>query len=121
MTNAAKDVLPQKEKRNVKQVWKDDPVLNDLLERKALCNRKSIEHKQLSKQDKSRIRKIRNDKVSREANELNTYASKREIEALYKSFKDDGSTFKQLPSKEGCDPTKLKEYFENHFQINANS
>ena len=75
MTNAAKDVLPQKEKRNVKQVWKDDPVLNDLLERKALCNRKSIEHKQLSKQVKSRIRKIRNDKVSAEANELNTYDS----------------------------------------------
>ena len=121
LKNAAKDVLPQKVKRNVKQVWKDDSVLNDLLERKALCNRKSIEHKQLCKQVKSRIRKIRNDKVSAEANELNTYASKREIETLYKAFKDDGSTFKQLPSKKGCDPAKLKEYFENHFQTNANS
>jgi hypothetical protein len=98
LKNAAKDVLPQKVKRNVKQVWKDDSVLNDLLEHKALCNRKSIEHKQLSKQVKSRIRKIRNDKVSAETNELNTYASKREIETLYKAFKYDGSTFKQLPS-----------------------
>ena len=98
LKNAAKDVLPQKVKRNVKQVWKDDSVLNDLLERKALCNRKSIEHKQLCKKVKSRIRKIRNDKVSAEANELNTYASKREIETLYKAFKYDGSNFKQLPS-----------------------
>ena len=121
LKNAAKDVLPQKVKRNVKQVWKDDSVLNDLLERKALCNRKSIEHKQLCKKVKSRIRKIRNDKVSAEANELNTYASKREIETLYKAFKDDGSTFKQLPSKKGCDPAKLKEYFENHFQTKTNS
>ena len=60
LKNAAKDVLPQKVKRNVKQVWKDDSVLNDLLERKALCNRRSIDHKQLCKKVKSRIRSTTN-------------------------------------------------------------
>ena len=48
--------------------------------------------------------------------ELNSFATKRDIEALYKSFKHDGSTFKQIRPKDGCDPQKLREYFENHFQ-----
>ena len=51
-----------------------------------------------------------------EAEEINTFATKREIESLYKSFKDDGSTFKQGRSNGGCDPQKVKECFEKHFQ-----
>ena len=34
---------------------------------------------------------------------------------LYKSFKDDESTFKSVKQKDGCDGQKLREYFSVHF------
>ena len=50
------------------------------------------------------------------AEETNTFATKRDIEQMYKSFKDDGSTFKQVRCKDGCDSQVMKKYFENHFK-----
>lgn len=40
----------------------------------------------------------------------------RDIETLYKSFKDDGSTFKRTRQNDGCDSQKLREYFENNLR-----
>ena len=115
LKQAASEVLPVQQVKEVNQIWRDDAKLNSLLSEKSLAEPKSIEHKKLCRSIKSRIRKLRNDKVRAEADELNTFATKREIESLYKAFKNDGSTFKQVKSKEGCEPHKLKKYFEEHF------
>ena len=115
LKQAASEVLPVQQVTEVKQIWRDDAKLNDLLSEKSRAEPKSIEHKKLCRLVKSRIRKLRNEKVKAEANELNSFATKREIELLYKTFKNDGSTFKQVKSKEGCEPYKLKKYFEEHF------
>ena len=50
-----------------------------------------------------------------EAEELNSYATKREIEALYKTFKSDSSAFRNVKKTNDCDPQKMKEYFAKHF------
>ena len=64
---------------------------------------------------KSRIHKLKNEKLRLEADELNSFATKKEIEALYKSFKSEGSTFREMKRKNNCDPQKMKEYFAKHF------
>ena len=61
---AASDVLPNKTKICVRQVWKDDQELNKLLEERALTEKASNAHKKLTKSIKSRIRKLRNDKCA---------------------------------------------------------
>ena len=43
------------------------------------------------------------------------HAQKREIEALFRSFKNDNSTFKSVREKVQCDPKKLTAYFVKHF------
>ena len=90
--------------------------MNELLAQRAKEENTSHKYKTITKSIKSRIRKLKNEKIRREADELNSFATKRAIEALYKSFKDDGSTFKQIRTKDVCDPQKLRDYFENHFQ-----
>ena len=116
LSEAAAVVLPKKDAPKVNQIWKNDAELNDLLQRRSIANTSSPEYKKLSKSIKSRVRKLKNEKMRKEAQDINTFATKREIESLYKSFKDDGSTFKQIRNKDGCDPQKLKQYFEKHFQ-----
>ena len=97
------------------QVWKEDQELNKLLEERGLTEKASNAHKKLTKSIKSRIRKLRNDKMRAEAEEINKFATKREIERLFKSFKNDGSTFRNIKAEKGCNPQKLTEYFAKHF------
>ena len=115
LTNAASEVLPNNTRKNIRQLWKDDQSLNRLLEERAITVKDSADYNRMTKFIKSRIRKLKNEKMRIEAEELNSFATKREIEALYKSFKEDGSTFKDIKKKDGCDPQKLKEYFAKHF------
>ena len=52
-----------------------------------------------------------------EAEELNKFANKRQIENLFPKFKEDNHAFKNSnTSKEKCDPAKLKKYFQYHFK-----
>ena len=87
LKTAASEVLPNKTKTCIRQVWKDDQDLNSLLEERALTEKASIAYKKLTKSIKSRIMKLRNDKMRSEAEEINNFATKREIERLFKSFK----------------------------------
>ena len=43
------------------------------------------------------------------------WAQKREIEDLFRSFKNDKSSFKAVRDKVQCDPGHLKAYFMKHF------
>ena len=46
---------------------------------------------------------------------------KRDLERLYRCYKNENSTFKSAPSKDTCDPVKLKEHFQSHFTSNVNT
>ena len=115
LTTAASEVLPNKSKKKTNQIWKDDGDLNKLLDERAKTDNGTNDYKKLTKLIKSRIRKLRNEKMRNEASELNEFATKREIEALYKTFKSDNSAFRDIKRSNDCDPQKMKEYFAKHF------
>ena len=64
---------------------------------------------------KKRVKYLRNKKLHLEAQEINDYASRRQVEKLYRSFKSENSCFKEIKSTRRCDPSKLKQYFQKHF------
>ena len=53
--------------------------------------------------------------MKEEANEINVFATNKEIEQLYKKFKTDNSTFKTIKPSSKCEPSALKEHFSKHF------
>ena len=116
LNEAASAILPYQNAKKVNQIWKNDEEFNDLLVQKSNAMNPSPEYSKICRSINSRVRKLRNEKLRKEAEEINTFATKRDIEQMYKSFKDDGSTFKRIRCKDGCDPQVLKKYFENHFK-----
>ncbi|MEO2222612.1 MAG: reverse transcriptase family protein, partial [Candidatus Poseidoniia archaeon] len=82
---------------------------------RSTLERNSDRHKSLTKQIKKRIRYLRNQQLQKEADEIDTRSQRREIEELYRSFKNDNSAFQNVKTEVKCDPVKLKEYFVNHF------
>ena len=116
LDSAAMSVLPKMKKRkNVDETWKDDEQLNQLINQRNEFQRGSDEYKVVTKAIKRRVNYLRNEKLEREANDLNEYASRREVEQLYSSFKSDNSSFKEHRPKRKCDPSVLREYFQKHF------
>ena len=83
------------------EIWKDDHVLNLLIEQRSKVLRASNEHKEFSKKIKKRVIFLRNEKLAKEAHELNNYSNRRQVEELYNSFKSDHLT----PSK-NINPTR---------------
>ena len=106
-------------KRKVDEIWKDDEQLNLFINQRNAYQRGSDENKEITKAIKRRVNFLRNEKIEREANELNEYASRREVEQLYSSFKSDNSSFKEHRSSKKCDPIKLRDYFQKHFTADA--
>ena len=41
-----------------------------------------------------------------------------QIEDMFRTIKDCDSAFKNLGTEKNCDPSKLKEFFEQHFNKN---
>ena len=113
---AAKNSLPPKTGKCTREIWKDDGELNQILQERSTVPRNSEQHKQLTKLIKKRVRYLRNQKMKIEADEINQYADKRQIENLFRAFKDDNHAFKPSSNNLKCDPNKLKDYFCNHFQ-----
>ena len=93
--------------------------MNLLIEQRSKVLRASNEHKEFSKKIKKRVIFLRNEKLAREASELNDYSNRRQVEELYSSFKSDHSSFKEHKSNQKCDPIKLREYFKKHFTAEA--
>ena len=58
-------------------------------------------------------------KLNQEAEEINENASHRKVEELYRCMKTDITKFKKKGEKLGCDPSKLTEYFKNHFNYSS--
>ena len=116
MHSAAQTTLPQLEKRNkIQQIWKNDSQLNELLKQREQMIRKSDAFKLCTKEIKKRVQFLNNEKALKEANSINEFATKRQVEELFRSFKSDNSPFKKAKSTNKCDPVILKEYFKAHF------
>ena len=111
--DASLPLMTKKEKIN--EIWKEDKVFNDLLDNRRKHSIGSLEYKIYTKKIKTRIRFLRNEKLKREAEEINENANRREIEELYRRLKTDAMPFKNLRNKQKCDPVKLKKHFTEHF------
>ena len=114
----ANKILRKKKKvEDTKEIWKDDEILNVLLVERTNLQKRSQPHKDLTKKIKRRVNKLRNAKLQQEADEINHFAAKREVEDLFRSFKVDRSTFKSTKRKYRCDQEKLREFFTRHFSL----
>ena len=122
LKEAADECLPKKStKEKDNEIWKNDEMLNVLLSERSGYSVRSAEYKAVTKKIKKRVSQLRNIKMQAEANEINTYATKREVEDLFKNFKHDGSTFKNAKHNNGCDAEKLKAFFQAHFSQKINT
>ena len=120
LNTAAEATLPKMEKnQDPKQIWKDDQVLNHLLNSRKCYMIGSERHKQITKQIKTRVRTLRNEKYANEAAEINKYAKNHQVEDLYRTFKSENSSFKEYKANKKCDPAKLKDFFHKHFSATA--
>ena len=116
LESAAQSTLPKtKRKRSTKEIWKEDILLNELLQRRKVFLQHTDEYKQLTKDVKRRVRHLRNDKLANEAKKINQFSTQRKVQALYRSFKSDNSPFREAKSAKRCDTEKLKCYFKKHF------
>ena len=77
LTSAASEILPNKTEKKTEQIWRDDEDLNKLLEERSKTDNETTDYKKLTRMIKSRIRKLRNEKMRKEAEELNEFATKR--------------------------------------------
>ena len=119
MTESAAHVLPRKSKVKINEVWKDDVEFNNLINLRSTLEMNSDQHKSLTKQIKERIRYLRNQQLQKEADEIDIRSQKREIEELYRSFRNDNSAFQNVKTEVKCDPVRLKEYFVKHFNYSV--
>ena len=93
LSKAAQCSLPTKGRKSVNQFWKNDKQLNSLLNQRSNFQSTSDEYKTLRKYIKRRVRFLINKKISDEAGDINSFATKRQIEELYRSFKEDNIGF----------------------------
>ena len=116
LESAAKKTLKiLKKPCTTNELWKNDTLLNSLLAERKNLIRNSDEYKRISKEIKNRVNQLRNEKLANEAAKINQYATQREVEQLYRSFKDINPSFKTNIAKQ-CEPQKLREFFQKHFQ-----
>ena len=107
LCEAAQKVLPPTRKSEVHQIWKDDKVFNELINARGNEQKGTAKYKDITKLMKKRTKKLRNDKLASEAQAINARSSQKEIEELYRNFKNDGSTFAGKKKTAKCDPRKL--------------
>ena len=63
------------------------------------------------------MRYLRNKRLLREAELINSHATRRETEELFRLMKNNNSPFKSIKKSNKCEPEKLKEYFSKHFNV----
>jgi len=111
-------LLPQKNQKQNKHdaLYKNDTELNTLLDQRAHSHwpRNSKEYQKLTKKIKKRITYLKNERLKLEAESINQFAAKREIEDLFRAAKDN-TIFKKTKTTIKCSPTKLTTFFKDHF------
>ena len=121
LKSAAESSLPGRKRSNrCKEIWKDDKEFNNLLTQRQKLQKHSPEYKSLTRAVKKRIVHLRNEKLRQEAEEINENVNRRQVEELYKNFKEGYTTFVKVNEKH-CDTHKLKDYFKAHFNPSPTS
>ena len=82
----------------------------------AICNG-TPSYKDVTKKVENKVKWLKNKKLELEADALNTFANKRQVDELFRRLKSDNSTFLDTNRKQKCDSNKLKEHFKRHFNI----
>ena len=118
ISKAANDILPEKLKTvDTTTSFKNDQRLNELLNNRSETFKGSERHKLLTKKLKKHIRYLRNERLLREAEQINSHATRRETEELFRMMKNNDSSFKSLKTRSKCEPSKLKEHFSKHSNV----
>ena len=66
LSAAAESVLPQKKRiNNENEIWKNDSLLNSLLERRKTTAKASGHHKTFTKFIKKQVRRLKNEKMEK--------------------------------------------------------
>jgi predicted RND superfamily exporter protein len=116
LTTAAQITLPPVTKKTEQhEIWKDDNHLNYLIKERHKILQGSVEYKELTKRIKTQVNSLRNEKLKKEAEQINEHANRRRTEQLYRSMKSDNTSFRNINRGKQCDPCKMKEYFSKHF------
>ena len=83
LKGAAETTLPKFKRTNKpKEIWKEDKLLNELVNKRITTSKDSLQHKTLTKAIKKRVRHLRNQKIDNEAKQINGYATHRQIKQL---------------------------------------
>ena len=116
LNTAARTVIPPAARSNEEnEIWRRDYEFNNIIVERQAVDKTTDAYKELTKRLKKRIRFLRNERLRQEANAINSLATKREVEELYRRMKSDSSTFKSARSSNKCHPSRLKEHFTQHF------
>ena len=116
LTTAAQTTLPPVTKNTEQnEIWKDDKHLNYLIKERHKTVRGSDDFKELTKRLKTLVNSLRNEKLRREANQINEHAYRKRTEQLYRSMKSDNTSFRNINRGKQCDPPKMKDCFLKHF------
>lgn len=66
---------------------------------------------------KNHVRYLRNSRRLREAEQINSHATRRETEELFRLMKNNDSSLRPIKKTNKCEPEKLKEHFSKHFNV----
>ncbi len=109
ISESANEILPEKLKTmDTSTKFHDDEQLNELLNTRSKESKASNTYKLLTKKIKKRVRYLRNDRLRREAEQINSHATRRQTEELFCLMKNNDSSFKSLKNTGKCEPQKLK-------------
>ena len=111
----AENLLNKNAKKTVNEIWRNDKEFNELLEQRKRIKSGTDQHKIITKRIKKKVNFLKNKKLEEEAFEINEHSCRRDIENLYRCMKASGDTFGDVKRKKCCDPNKLKNHFEKHF------
>ena len=97
LTTVGEATLPRSmRKERVNEIWKNDKEFNRLLNERRNHKFGSNKYKMFTRKIKIRIKHLRNEKLKREAEDINENTSRRKIEELYRQMKTDTMTLKNL-------------------------
>ena len=118
ISDSANEILPEKPKTmDTSTKFYDDERLNELLNTRSKESKTSNTYKLLTKKIKKHARYLRNGRLRREAEQINSHATRRQTEELFRLMKNNDSSFKSLKNTGKCEPQKLKEHFCKHFNV----
>ena len=121
LSEAASLELKSVTRRKCTETWKNDDKLNAFLKERQSIEQKSETYKALTKKIKTRVKFLRNERLSLEANAINENATRRDVEELYRRMKSCDSAFRTINQSKKCDPSNLKKHFYRHFNRETNA